>query len=307
MDDVLKIEHPYWQLYQRLQALKEERQDHAHIRRELREIAQAVHFKSQDRLYLEALMLLPWFKVEMVYELFFLKLREKFCYSIFSPAMLNFLKEYSPLVELGAGNGYNAWLLRQMNVDIEAIEAFPVEEGKNWFFGTNALGMPLNKGISWTTVTKGYAKDLANHSDRTLLISWPPINTMAAEALEHYKGSNIILVENRKNCGTNSFYKSLSKNWHLIYSTETDGWSGFQVEWLELYRRVDARDKRIHPHSHPLMKHSHLHLHDEHHEHDHEHGDVADFRHPHTHEHQHNAKPHSHPHINDDHHRHIPD
>lgn len=302
MDNEVKIEHPYLEMYQRLSTLKEQKKFDANSRNELRELSRDIYFTIQDSVQLETLMVLPWFRVEMVFELFFLKMREKYCYSIFSPSMLKFLKEYSPLVEMGAGNGYNAWLLRQMGADIEAIEAFPVEEGKNWFFGTNVFGMPAKKGKSWTHVTKGDSKDLVNFSDRTLLISWPPINSMASEALQHFKGSNIILVENRKNCANNSFYRILSKEWHLIYSTETDGWSGFQVEWLELYRRLDSSDSKLHPHSHPEVKHSHLHLHDEHHEHDHEHEHVADFRHPHSHEHKHNLRPHSHPHIGDEHH-----
>lgn len=301
MDNELGIKHPYWEMYQRLSELKENKIDET-SKKSLRELSREIHFTVQDRLQLEALMLLPWFKIEMVFELFFLKMREKFCYSIFSPSMLKFLREYSPLVEMGAGNGYNAWLLRQMGADIEAIEAFPVEEGKNWFFGTNTFGLPAKRGNSWTRVTKGDSKELENFAERTLLISWPPINSMASDALQHYKGSHIILVENRKNCATNAFYKALSKQWHLIYSTETDGWSSFQVEWLELYRRLDAPDSSTHSHSHQAVRHSHLHLHDEHHDHNHDHGHVADFRHPHAHDHQHTPRPHNHPHIGDEHH-----
>lgn len=301
MENELGIKHPYWDTYERLLRLKGNKPN-GNTKRDLREIAQAVNFSILNRVWLEALMLLPWFRSSMVYELYFSKMREKFCYSVLSPAMLKFLREYSPLVEMGAGNGYNAWLLRQMGADIEAIEAFPVEEGKNWFFGTNTFGMPVKRGTSWTPVIKGDAKDLEQFADRTLLISWPPINSMASDALNHYRGSYIVLIANRKNCANNAFYKSLSTNWHLIYSTETDGWGGFQVEWLELYSRLGVPISSTHTHSHDEVEHTHLHLHDEHHDHGNDHGHISDFRHPHSHQHRHNKRPHNHPHIGDHHH-----
>jgi hypothetical protein len=38
---------------------------------------------------------------------------------------------YSPLVEIGAGNGYNDWLLQQMGAEVVAFDAFPVEASYN--------------------------------------------------------------------------------------------------------------------------------------------------------------------------------
>ncbi|MFA6554873.1 MAG: hypothetical protein WCT03_00520 [Candidatus Obscuribacterales bacterium] len=306
MENSFDIKHPYWNIYERLLGLNGNKPD-GKTKKDLREISQAVDFTLQNRLWLEMLMLLPWFSSEMAFELYFSKMREKFCYSILSPAMLRFLRGYSPLVEMGAGNGYNAWLLRQMGADVEAIEAFPVEEGKNWFFGTNTFGLPARMSTSWSPVTKGDAKDLEKFADRTLLISWPPINSMASEALNYYHGSHIVLIANRKNCANNAFYKSLSTNWHLIYSTETDAWGGFQIEWLELYSRLGAPIPSIHPHSHEEVEHTHLHLHDEHHDHDNDHSHTSDFRHPHSHQHRHNKRPHNHPHIEDQHHSNEPD
>lgn len=298
--ETLNIEHPYWNLYQSLQELVLKKTTQSE-KTKLRAIAREIHFSTIDHIRLELLMLLPWFKVSMVSEQFFSKMRELFCYSVLSPKMLHFLKDYSPLVEIGAGNGYNAWLLRQLGADIEAIEAYPVEEGKNWFFGTNFLGLPAKKLNSWASVTKGDTSNLLDHADRTLLMIWPPINSMALDALNHYKGATLILIANRNNCANNAFYKAL-QNWHLVYSTETDGWSGFQTEWLCLYTRERLAVPASNNHDHDEMTHTHLHFHDEHHTHNHDHDHVKDYRFPHSHEHTHKQIAHSHSYLIDHHH-----
>ncbi len=298
METGLTIEHPYWDVYQRLLSLKKDK----NLKEELRKIAGDFDFSLENRLQLETTMLIPWFQPHMVYQLFFSKMREKFCYSILTPETLKFLLEFSPLVEMGAGNGYNAWLLRQLGAEIEAIEAFPVEEGRNWFFNTNSFGLPGKRGRSWTPITKGDAKDLEHFPDHALLMVWPPINSMASDSLKHYKGSTIVLIANRKNCGNTAFYKALTKDWHLVYSTESGGWSGFQVEWLELYVRSGTELPQTHLHYHSEFEHTHVHLHDEHHNHDHEHEYVG--IHPHEHKHKHTNMSHSHSHIGDEHHRH---
>lgn len=230
------IQHPYWDLYQRLLRLRDSQVKQV-IKQELLAIAKELNFSLANRLKLETLLLLPWFKPAMVYEFCFARMREKFSYSVLSPEMLGIIRQYSPLVEIGAGNGYNTWLLRQMGASVEAIEAYPVEEGKNWFFDTGACGLPTRNGTSWTQVTKGDTSDLEKFTDHTLLIIWPPINSMGSDALKHYHGSHIILIANKKNCANQHFYKSLNTDWHLVHSTQTNHWGNFQVEWFEVYSR----------------------------------------------------------------------
>lgn len=308
----LTFDHPYWHLYQHLLIVDWKGENNQKRKDMMRQLANQAEFTDLDKGKLEAMMMLPWFKPEMAHRLFFDRLRERYCYSVLRPDTLNLIANFSPIVELGAGNGYNAWLLRQIGAEVVALEAFPPEEGKNWFFGTNVLGMPKKGATSWTKIAKGGALDLGGYTNHALFISWPPINSMASEAIDNYDGEIIILIANRANCATSDFYKRLLKDWHLVYSTETGGWKSLQVEWLELYcrdREGHAAQKVLdlvqHNHSHEHMRHSHVHLHDEHHLHSH--GGNVDFTKPHSHEHDHSPLDHSHPHIIDFHHHDHPE
>lgn len=229
-----EIIHPYWQLYASLLdarslGRKEQKDSICNLAADLQLIL-------KDRLIIEFLMCLPWFKSTMVEEKFFFALRERFAYSVLSPATLELLCKYAPLVEMAAGNGYNAWLLEQLGIDVIAIDAFPVEEGKNWFFSTR-LGMPTKDGKSFTRVLKGDSLSLKDYTDHALFLCWPPKNSMAVKCLEHYSGKTIIFIGNKKNCATSGFYNDLNRNWQLIHSQKTGTWDSLHVEMLEIYQR----------------------------------------------------------------------
>ena len=170
----------------------------------------------------------------MIEEIFFVRLREQFAYSVLSPEMLNIIAGYSPLVELGAGNGYNAWLLQQMSAEITALDAYPVEEGKNWFFDTR-FGLPTRLGHSWTKVQKGDSKALEAYPDHTLFLCWPPKNSMAQLSLTHFVGNKLIFVGNKPCCANAPFYKALAENWKLEFSTATGSWDSCHQEVLAVY------------------------------------------------------------------------
>jgi hypothetical protein len=230
--------HPYWDYYSRLTSiLGSKSKSRAEAARELGELAGQAGLHSKDRFKLKLLTALPWLNKTAIEEIFFHSLREKFAYSNLSPEMLERLGEYSPLVELGAGNGYLAWLLRQKGCDIVPIDAFPVEEGKNWFFNTNVFSLPTTEGKSFIEVKKGTSEALADYPNHTLLLCWPPINSMGKDALRDFRGSTVIFVGNKKNCGEPTFYKMLKEHWELIFSTKTGSWTRCHTEWMEIYKR----------------------------------------------------------------------
>jgi|AGTN01.1.fsa_nt_gi hypothetical protein len=182
----------------------------------------------------------PGCKFCCVEDLFFSVLRERFSYSVLSPEALELVAAASPFIELGAGNGYVAWILRQIGVDIVALEAFPVEEGRNWFFNTK-FGLPAKGGRSWTEVEKGTAKDLTRYSDRTLLLCWPPRNRMASNALRFFSGDKLALVIEKSCCANKSFFRELEQNWTLQYSYPTGSWSSCHAETFEVYTRKQSQ------------------------------------------------------------------
>lgn len=230
------INHPYWELHAELLSLGMLPVTTT-AKRSIRELAVKAKFQTKDMLKLDLILLLPWFKVRMVQHLFFVVLRERFAYSVLSPEILEFVAACAPLVELAAGNGYNAWLLQQMDAVIVPIDAFPVEEGKNWFFNTR-FGLPSKSGQSWMKIEKGTAESVSAYPHHTLLLCWPPKNSMASESLKYFTGNKLILIAEKKCCADTAFFKRLETEWQLEHSTKTNSWPFCHSELLEIYSRI---------------------------------------------------------------------
>lgn len=231
----MQSENPYWDIYSRLVALRTV-DDASAARRAILDLAGEAGMDRWQLLKLRALACLPWFRSQMAEEAFFLVLREKYAYSVLSPKILWEIGSYAPIIELGAGNGYNAWLLREMGCEVEAFDAFPVEEGKNWFFETR-FGMPTRSGRSFTTIKKGDGSACSAYPGHTLLLCWPPRNPMAVRALADFPGKRIIFIGHKPTCADKAFYKKLAHEWVLEKSMKTGSWDACHVEELEVYRR----------------------------------------------------------------------
>jgi len=96
------------------------------------------------------------------------------------------LLQHTPLVEMGAGTGYWAWLVRQAGGDILAFDRYPPPDRRNrWHAGEH----------QWTEVKPGGPRLLARHPRRTLFLCWPPEDEpMAAQCLQVYEGNTLAYV-----------------------------------------------------------------------------------------------------------------
>lgn len=143
-------------------------------------------------------------------------------WAIPDPGVLNFLYERlrgCAVVEIGAGNGYWASLLAQMNVDVNAYDTAPMGHPGTWFEtpdDSNAVvldGHNYAHAMRQSTLEKmalrGYTPkehhpvkvggpevlDLPENEDRILFLCWPPYGSdMAAEALKRFKGDLVIYI-----------------------------------------------------------------------------------------------------------------
>lgn len=233
--------HPYWDQYLQLRSLKDSFKSN-HGKASLRQLARDANFDSLEMFKLSLLINCPGVRFRFIERLFFCVLREDYAYSVFPPEVLLIIAALTPLVELGAGNGYLAWLLHQMNADIIAFDAFPVEEGRNWFFHTR-YGLPAKGALSWKEIQKGDAPNLVAFPDRTLLLCWPPKNSMACDALSYFTGDRLVLVLEKSCCANKEFFNELKNSWTLEYSNPTGSWSDCHRETLEIYSRNKANQK----------------------------------------------------------------
>ena len=100
--------------------------------------------------------------------------------------LLEVVRRYSPLVELGAGTGYWTYLLRVMGADVIACDRAPVDGARENRYHPDVS--------PWADVLQGDLPVLSRHGDRSLFLCWPPIYSALWEGLRLYTGECVIYV-----------------------------------------------------------------------------------------------------------------
>lgn len=157
------------------------------------------------------------------------RLQRLYAYAAPTPAALRLAARYAPLLEIGAGSGYWAWLLRQMGVDIVAYDAEPPDGTyRNSYFAGNH---------AWTHVREGGVEAIREHADRTLFLCWPPPATpMAEDCLAAFRGDVVLYAgEWRGACGTLAFFDALEASFTLVEAVELP--SSAVQDALRVFRR----------------------------------------------------------------------
>lgn len=162
---------------------------------------------------------------------------ERYAWAIPNDEALLTLARYGPLVEIGAGTGYWASLLRERGVDILAYDKRPLtrENHKNpYFYGSS----------QWTTVRKGTKAKAAKYHERTLFLCWPPYNsTMASDTLQTYQdagGQTVVYVGEWEGCtGDALFHEMLMEGWEEIERVRLPRWPDIR-DSLWVFRKKEA-------------------------------------------------------------------
>lgn len=121
------------------------------------------------------------------------------------------LRELSPLIEIGAGSGYWAWLLRQVGTKITA-------------FDRNTSAPP-----HWSEVLEGGAERIPEFPNHTLMLCWPPDrNPLASECLNAYRGRYLVFIGEKKDGVTADplFYDLLDRDFTLVRTIPLPRWPG---------------------------------------------------------------------------------
>ena len=119
----------------------------------------------------------------------------------------------SPLVELGAGTGYWAWLLGQAGARVTPYDVEPDQPPR------------------WCEIREGGPESLGAHSDESLFLCWPPLDDpMASEALAAFRGKQVAYVGEPRGGRTadDGFFDLLERDFVLEREIALPAWPGFQ-------------------------------------------------------------------------------
>lgn len=143
----------------------------------------------------------------------------------FKPA-LEVIRQYAPLIEIGAGKGYWAALL---NCDIICFDL--LRENKQ-----------IDDKEPWFEVQKGSHEKIKEHTSRTLFLCWPPYtDSMAVDCLKNYLGEHLVFIgEGGGGCtADDNFWEIIEEEWTEIECVRLPQWDGVH-NCLTIYKRKDT-------------------------------------------------------------------
>ena len=144
-------------------------------------------------------------------------MQTKYAYTLPTQDALNTIMKYKGeeggFLEVGAGRGYWAMLLRDMGGDIIATDL-----DKDWFEDADRYTNIVELGAVQATV---------EYPNRTLIIMYPPNNsTWPIDAISMYQGKYIILVVG-DGCATDELWVILDEKWDEVETISLTHWPLF--------------------------------------------------------------------------------
>ncbi|MDR3615805.1 MAG: hypothetical protein P4L53_19760 [Candidatus Obscuribacterales bacterium] len=158
-------------------------------------------------------------------------LRREFAYAIPNEEALSEIQSHGPVVEIGAGKGYWASLLRQRGARVAAFDKFPIESGRNEYHDVGDR--------AFTEIAKGSVEQVRKFPDHKLLLVWPPPNEpMALNALNQYKGKTVFYVgeEHADYIGDMAFQRQLNERFEIKKQIPLPNFPGYD-DMLHVYER----------------------------------------------------------------------
>ena len=160
--------------------------------------------------------------------------RRHFAYAVPTNAVLTSIAAAGSLVEIGAGTGYWATLLRERGADVVAYDhevagmAAPPPDG-GYCDVTHPFGV----------VRRGGPEAAGRHPDRSLFLCWPPYRSpMAANALAAWSGRQVYYIgEGSGGCTADDrFHDALARDFTLTSVEALPQWWGLH-DALEVWAR----------------------------------------------------------------------
>lgn len=152
----------------------------------------------------------------------------RFAHAIPHEDALAALATLSPLIEIGAGTGYWAWLLRLRGCDVVAFDACPPTTLSH----ANLFHRNLNTvGVCWTEVRPGGSEQVASYPKHSLFLCWPPADDTAEQALAAHQGQHLAFIGTHQPhipIATPTFHAALRSQFALRTIVDLPHWYGVE-------------------------------------------------------------------------------
>lgn len=152
---------------------------------------------------------------------------KKFSWAVPSEAALDVISKYGSMVEIGAGTGYWAKLLKERGVNILPFEKYFYEDN------------PYGHTEEWTEVCEGDESILDKfHKSVNLFLCWPPAGeSMAYDCVVNFKGEYIMYIGEIYGCtADDDFHCEIYDNWEEVEHCDIPNWHGAS-DALYVYKR----------------------------------------------------------------------
>ncbi|MBZ0185760.1 MAG: class I SAM-dependent methyltransferase [Candidatus Obscuribacterales bacterium] len=155
----------------------------------------------------------------------------QYAWAVPSPAAIQLIARFSPIVEVAAGTGYWAYLLGIAGADVVAYDAYaPVVPSRLDDYAKEPF-FEVRKATALEAVLA--------HSERTLFLCWPTAgDPMAYEALSSTSAEHVIFVGWKDDdvTGCMEFHNRLRREWTLVEELDIPQWPEMR-DRLFVYRR----------------------------------------------------------------------
>jgi len=158
----------------------------------------------------------------------------KYSWAIPTEEAVRAVIEHGPVVEMGAGTGYWAYLVKLLGGDIIAYDINPpakehsLAEWNVWH----------DNGI-FTEILKGSPGILDQHSDRTLFLCWPPADSiMAMDCLGGWAGETLIFIGERGVTAEKNFFNQLDNHFSLQKIIPIPQWANAN-DAMTIWKKLD--------------------------------------------------------------------
>lgn len=156
---------------------------------------------------------------------------KKYAWAVLGDRAVKLINEQGPLLSLGAGNGYNEWLLTREGGDVIATDVLPPRlansfEGLRYWKTED--GKPLREW--WEVEHLDASAAVHAYPERNLLFIWPcysPRGDWDYKALRRSTCQRVVFVGEVGGCtGGDLFHDLLDTDFVEIGSTDTPRWEG---------------------------------------------------------------------------------